>query len=271
MNFTYFNFEYNNDKSEVVSINIPNGLGKILFNIASAYTYSINNNKKLVFEKTNNNINKKLFTTFFSNKLNFTDIDNIKFKKIDNNNCIIEKDENNNIFLNGLYNSFIYLNSVDNSTRNFLRHLVYSNENYMYSTYDIYNSIKSYFTKINNKECLDNDLVSLHINVKDDVNIPYYNRALDLTDKTNVVIFSNNIEWCKNNKYRFNYNNKTLYFIDINIIEIEFILLTMIKHNIISNSHFSLMASYISYFDDKKTIIAPTSTVSFHEDITTVI
>ena len=170
-----------------------------------------------------------------------------------------------------LYNSFIYLNSNDNSTRNFLRHLVYSNENYMYSSYDIYNSIKSYFTKLNEKECLDDDLISLHIKVNNDVNIPYYNKALDLTDKSNVVIFSNNIEWCKKHKNKFNYNKKLLYFIDINIMEIEFIILTMIKHNIISDSHFSLMASYISYYETKKTIIAPSSSVSFHEDITNII
>ena len=163
------------------------------------------------------------------------------------------------------------MNSNDNSTRNFLRHLVYSNDNYMYSSYYIYNSIKSYFTKLNKKECLDDDLISLHIKVNYDVNILYYNKALDLTDKSNVVIFSNNIEWCKKNKNKFNYKNKTLYFLDINIMEIEFILLTMIKHNIVSESHFSLMASYISYYETKKTIIAPSSTISFHEDITNII
>lgn len=270
MQFTYFNFEYNNDKSNVVSINIPSGLGKILFNIASAYTYSINNDKKLAFKKHNDNITKKLFTSFFSNKLNIID-NGVEFKTLENDNCIIQKNDTNNIYLNGLYNSFIYLNSNDNSTRNFLRHLVYSNENYMYSSYDIYNSIKSYFAKLNDKECLDDDLISLHIKVNNDVNIPYYNKALDLTDKSNVVIFSNNIEWCKNNKNKFNYKNKILYFLDINIMEIEFILLTMIKHNIISDSHFSLMASYISYYETKKTIIAPSSTISFHEDITNVI
>tara|TARA_B110000003_G_C16654408_1_gene535752 strand:+ start:2592 stop:3404 length:813 start_codon:yes stop_codon:yes gene_type:complete len=270
MQFTYFNFEYNNDKSHVVSTNIPSGLGKILFNIASAYTYSINNDKKLAFKQQNDNISKKLFTSFFNNKLNIID-NEIEFKTLENNNCIIQKNDNNNIYLNGLYNSFIYLNSNDNSTRNFLRHLVYSNDNYMYSSYDIYNSIKSYFTKLNEKECLDDDLISLHIKVNYDINILYYNKALDLTDKSNVVIFSNNIEWCKKNKNKFNYKNKTLYFLDINIMEIEFILLTMIKHNIVSESHFSLMASYISYYETKKTIIAPSSTISFHEDITNVI
>jgi len=270
MQFTYFNFEYNNDKSNVVSINIPKGLGKILFNIASAYTYSVNNNKKLVFKQYNDDITKNIFSSFFNNKLNIID-NEIEFKTIENNHCIIQKNDTNNIYLNGLYNSFIYLNSNDNSTRNFLRHLVYSNEYNMYSAYDIYNSIKSYFTKKNNKECFDDDLISLHIKVNNDVNIHYYNKALDLTDKSNVVIFSNNIEWCKKNKNKFNYKNKIIYFIDINIMEIEFILLTMIKHNIISNSHFSLMASYISYYETIKTIIAPTSSISFHEDITNVI
>ena len=33
--FTYFDFTYNNDKKNVVSIDIPQSLGKQLFNIAT--------------------------------------------------------------------------------------------------------------------------------------------------------------------------------------------------------------------------------------------
>ena len=58
--FTYFDFTYNNDKKEVVTINMPQNLGKQLFNIATAYTYSVNNSKKLIFENIDNNtINKE--------------------------------------------------------------------------------------------------------------------------------------------------------------------------------------------------------------------
>ena len=271
---TYFDFTYNNDKKGVVSIDIPEKLGKQLFNIATAYTYSINNNKKLIFENIDNNIKKTYWKTLFNNNLNIIDSDKystISFKLIENNNFAIHNDNSENIYLKGDYYSFSYLKSKNNSTRNFLRHLVYSNEKYIYHAYELYNNIKKYFEEINNNECPDNYICSLHIKVNNNIDIEYYNEALNKIEQKNVVIFSNNIEWCKNNKDKFNFNNINLYFIDINIIEVEFILLSMFKHNIISNSNFSLMASYISYYETKKTIIAPSSTISFHEDITNVI
>lgn len=270
---TYFDFTYNNDKKGVVSIDIPEKLGKQLFNIATAYTYSINNNKKLIFENIDNNKKKTYWKTLFNNNLNIIDSDKystISFKLIENNNFAIHNDNSENIYLKGDYYSFSYLKSKNNSTRNFLRHLVYSNEKYIYHAYELYNNIKKYFEEINNNVCLDNDMCSLHIKVNNITDIEYYNEALNKIEQKNVVIFSNNIEWCKNNKDKFNFNNINLYFIDINIIEVEFILLSMFKHNIISNSNFSLMASYISYYDTKKHIISPKN-IETHEDVTCII
>ena len=43
----------------------------------------------------------------------------------------------------------------------------------------------------------------------------------------------------------------------------------MFKDNIISNSNFSLMASYISYYDTKK-YISP-NTIETHEDVICII
>jgi hypothetical protein len=88
-----------------------------------------------------------------------------------------------------------------------------------------------------------------------------------IANKKNVVIFSDDIEWCINN---FNvYANKeglyNVYFISDKIFkenelyiktDIEFILMSMFKNNIIANSYFSLWASFISYYKTK-IIIAP--------------
>jgi hypothetical protein len=306
-NLIYFDFNFNNDISEFVSIIIQGGLGNQLFQIATAYSYSIKNKKKLIFKYSDKLYNlyklerKSFWSTLFSDKLNVLNInefDNIKFliyneKKIYNYDYIPTV-SSNNILLFGYFQSFKYFEN-EKRTRNFLRHLVYSSEKYMYNVYNLYNSIKEYFSKIINKECLDDDIVSMHFrrtdyiltpnNYHNTLDINYYKNALDIVDRSCIVIFSDDIEWCKTNINDKLFNKEVfLYFVDINNVEIEFILLSFIKHNIISNSTFSLMASYISYYDTKKTIIAPQKWISdlqekefgkikeiYHSDITHII
>jgi hypothetical protein len=69
-------------------------------------------------------------------------------------------------------------------------------------------------------------------------------------------VFSDDIEWCKNN---FKIYDKDIYFIDdINNVSIELILMSFFKHNIIANSSYSWWTSYISNYDDNdKIVIAP--------------
>ena len=50
----FFDFNFNNDISEFVSITIQGGLGNQLFQIATAYSYSIRNKKKLIFKYNQN-------------------------------------------------------------------------------------------------------------------------------------------------------------------------------------------------------------------------
>jgi|TARA_Y100000389_G_scaffold177169_1_gene189208 hypothetical protein len=307
-NLIYFDFNFNNNINNYVSIIIQGGLGNQLFQIGTVYAYSIKNKKKLIFKYSNKlynsyNLERKSFwNTLFSNKLNVLNInefDNIKFLKYNEkkNYCYNEiPNDNNNILLFGYFQSFKYLEN-EKSTRNFLRHLVYSSENLMYETYELYNKIKRYFTNINNKECEDDDIVSMHFrrtdyiltpnNYHNSLDINYYINALKIVNRNNIVIFSDDIEWCKKN-----INNKVLdnekvniYFIDINNVEVEFILMSFIKHNIIANSTFSLMASYISYYESKKIIVAPKEWLSeiqiksynkeiediYHNDVTNII
>lgn len=278
--FTSFDFNFNNDKEKYLSVQICGGLGNQLFQIATAYVNSLKHNKKLVFktsDKLFNNYNltrKSFWNDLFSNKLNVlseTEYKDIKFKQVyepyNHRSVEFYLENNDNYELVGYFQSFKYFDDKFNS-RNFLRHLVYSSENYMYIAYNLYNKIKNYFTKINNTECTDSDMVTMHFrrtdyiltpnNEHNNLNFDYYIKAYNIADKNNVVIFSDDIEWCKNNiKSELFSNNTNLYFVDINCVEVEFILLSLFKHNIIANSTFSLMASYISYYDTKKIIIAP--------------
>lgn len=280
-NNIFFDFNFNNNYNTYITININKGLGHQLFKIATVYSYAIENNKSLIFLNDINN--KTYWGSLFSNKLNILDkkeFDNIEFIKEKELKPYIysefqEYTTQKNILLDGDFLSFKYFDN--NNTKNFLRHLIYSCDDYMYKAYDIYNSIKKYFNN-----CSDNDIVSMHFrkNIDNALDINYYIKALEKIDDNvnNIVVFSDNIEWCKKNISSDIFNKKYIYIVDIDNDEIEFILLSFIKHNIISNSTYSLMASYISYYDTAKTIIAPKKWLSninvteiYHKDITYII
>lgn len=258
MSNIYFDFNFNSNCLNYVSIKLKNGLGNKLLQLGVAYSYAINNNKRLVLFDEN-----VYYRYLFDNKIDIiTNTNNydIYNELISNNNT--------NILLDGNFRSFNNLKTNDNSTRNFLRNLVYSSNNLMYTTYNIYNALKSHFTKINNVLCEDDDIVSIHINVNnnDKIDINYYNNALNIVNRKNVIVFSDNIEWCKKNIIYDNYN---IYYSTFYQDEIEFILLSFIKHNILSNSLYGIMASYISYYETKKIIVAPVNNNNtYHEDIT---
>jgi hypothetical protein len=142
----------------------------------------------------------------------------------------------------------------------------------MYPAYYKYRDILDYF----GSDTKDNDMVSLHIrrgdylslsNYNYNLEMNYYKDALHIANKKNVVVFSDDIEWCINN---FNdYVNRegtyNVYFVSNKIYkenevlikdDIELILMSMFQNNIIANSCFSLWASFISFYKNK-IVVAP--------------
>ena len=94
-----------------------------------------------------------------------------------------------------------------------------------------------------------NDYVKLYSNVHVPQPIDYYNNALTLlpTD-LKVIIFSDDLEWCKNNFIGDRY-----VFID----EIDYIslyLMTKMKYHIVANSTFSWWGAWLS---DSEKVISP--------------
>ena len=177
------------------------------------------------------------------------------------------------IVLKGRYNTFKY---IGEALREKMINIVYSNEDIMYSAYYKYRDILNYFGD-NTK---DDDMVSLHIRRGDylslenyNYNLPmsYYRDALRIVNKKNVVIFSDDIEWCINNfnDYANRDDEYNIYYVSskifsdeelalgaTSIASTEFVLMSMFKHNIIANSYFSLWASFISYYKTK-IVVAP--------------
>lgn len=258
-----------NTKVEYVSCNICGGIGNQLFQIATTLDYANKYNKTPIFKNIINLYNqhgferKTQWNTLFNNKLNI--IHENDFNKIHFNtyNEIINNVYNEipkvrgNLLLNGYFQAYGY---ISKKTRENMQHLIYSNEDYMYNAYKLYDEIKKFFGSDD-----DNDYVSIHVRRGDYVYIQdfhnvldlnYYIKAYDIISKEkekNIVVFSDDIEWCKIN---FKIYDKKIYYVNTNDLCIDLILMSFFKHNILANSSFSWWASYISNYEDK-IVIAP--------------
>jgi len=178
------------------------------------------------------------------------------------------------VLLKGKYQTFNY---IDDSLRDKMVNIVYSNEDIMYPAYYKYREILDYF----GNDTKDDEMVSLHIRRKTGASRPllmcYYKEALRLANKKKIVVFSDDIAWCINNLGDYvncdggGYN---IYYVkDVSDPTIELITMSMFQHNIIADSYFSLWASFISYYTTKM-VIAPKHEYSnelYHKYITYII
>lgn len=252
------------------SVEIIGGLGNHLFQIAMLYLYAKHSKKQMVFkyqEQLPDQFNLPRKTFWFSLfKEQFKILRELEYKqigfhtlheKVHHKYMTLPYTYDNNILFKGYFQSFKY---IDDDIRQQMINLVYSNADLMHTAYNKYNEIKGNF------KCEDDDMVSVHIHRTDylllksyhhNLSIDYYKKALETVDKKYIVIFSDDIEWCKQNIDRTLYDYKDIYFVDINNVEIEFILMSMFQHNIIANSSFSIWASFISTYQQPKIIVAP--------------
>jgi hypothetical protein len=267
------------------SIEVSGGLGSQLFQIAYIISFLRLSKKnrikrKLIFKEGNASkdvYRKTHWNTLFQGLfrvVNASDFEKIAFNTF-NNEEIAHKyiepkaDIKDNVFFDGKYQTFKY---IDDSLREKMTNIIYSNEDIMYPAYYKYRDILDYF----GSDTKDNDMVSLHISRGDylslsnynyNLEMNYYKDALHIANKKNVVVFSDDIEWCINN---FNdYVNRegtyNVYFVSNKIYkenevlikdDIELILMSMFQNNIIANSCFSLWASFISFYKNK-IVVAP--------------
>lgn len=109
------------------------------------------------------------------------------------------------------------------------------------------------------------DYVNLYPNIHPPQSIEYYNKALSiLPDDMKVVVFSDDIFWC-----RQNFIGKRFIIID----EIDYIsiyIMSKMKHHIIANSSFSWWGAWMSNYDDK-IVIAPSKWFGDETDSTNIV
>lgn len=256
-----------------VSTEIMGGLGNQLFQIANviAYKHLIDENKEIIFkyeESLYNHFNlprKTYWHSLFKNQFNVineNEYNQINFFPI--HERVWHKNVVNtyikvpfSIQFKGYFQSFRYF---DENIRKIMRDYIYSNEELLAKTKDLYEEIKQSLDVTN-----DDDLISVHIRRTDyvlssdqhyNLQFDYYKQALEIANIKKIVVFSDDIQWCRDNFNKDIYNYDKIHFIDINDVAIEFLLLSLFKNNIIANSTFSLWASYISNHKNK-IIIAP--------------
>jgi hypothetical protein len=105
-----------------------------------------------------------------------------------------------------------------------------------------------------------NDSVSVHVRRGDYVNQPdhhpvqsvdYYYKALEIVGSKKVFIFSDDIEWCREN---IKIEGFDLNFMDISNPYISMYLMSRCENNIIANSSFSWWSSWLNQNPNKKVI-----------------
>lgn len=116
---------------------------------------------------------------------------------------------------------------------------------------EILNKIKKYHQYYNNisLHVRRNDYVKLYPEIHPPQTIEYYNNALrELPKDLYVLIFSDDLVWCKENFI----GNRFIFIDELDYIEIY--LMTQMKYHIIANSSFSWWGAWLS---DAEKIIAP--------------
>lgn len=110
------------------------------------------------------------------------------------------------------------------------------------------------------EELLSGNTCALHIRLTDYIrlkdyhyNLPleYYQKGMELISADKYLVFSDDIEWCKQN-----FNNPFCEFIETGDVYLDFFLMAQCKNFIIANSSYSYWSSFLCKHEDKQ-IIAP--------------
>ena len=126
---------------------------------------------------------------------------------------------------------------------------------------DLVKKLKEKFKNILSNSC------SLHIRRGDYLNLQEFHPVLDLeyynsaikkiynssTKNINFLIFSDDLDWCKNN---IRIESKTLNFIKQNDEILDLFLMSFCENNIIANSSFSWWGAWLNENENKK-IVTP--------------
>jgi len=241
----------------MIYVTLLGGLGNCLFQIANGMSLSLDNGVNVYFSLKTSSNRKNYYDSIFRN---LPRIEEPKGRVLKEKYFTYHKIKYyHGIKLYGYYQSEKYF-------INHKEHIINYLKEYMH---EIKTDLDEYFKIINNEHT-----ISLHVRRTDylkkkkyhyNQNDCYYRNAVDrLIEKLNInyetfkikytlVIFSDDIEWCRTWKFLIDYN---CHYVDKNNDVFELYAMSLCKHNIITNSSFSWWGAYLNNYMDK-IVIAP--------------
>lgn len=227
------------------------GLGNQLFCIATALSLSIDNNDKVVFPDLKDTRYKFYLNTIF-HKLNpgidKNFVENF-YKEKPYSSTIYEKiPYKQNLCIRGHFQSYKYFNHNRKQIIDLLKLPDYMIE-----------EVKSKYSDLINLK----DTVSVHFRRGDYLTLQgvyeilddeYYSNALSIIENySQIVVFSDDISWCKTKSI---FENKNTVFIENEFDVVDLYLMSKMKNNIIANSTFSWWGAFLNQNINKK-VVAP--------------
>jgi hypothetical protein len=228
-------------KEIMISCRLSGGLGNYMFQIAAAYTLANRVGTEALIDlssaikvqghidKYRSNIFRKVNEGRFNNKYNYHE------PSFSYNEIPLRDD----MKLNGYFQSDKYID----------RDIIL----------DLYKPDNEILKSLGMSMNINTETTSIHVRRGDYLQkldrhppqpIEYYREALEIIKpKSNILVFSDDIEWCKD-------NFSDVEFIEGNPDHIDLYAMSMCKNNIIANSSFSWWAAYLNINVGKK-VIAP--------------
>jgi hypothetical protein len=252
----------------IKSMSISADLGSQIMQYWSLYAVAKHNNLQIVFPESMSNFGfgykfQELLDVEFKLKPNefFKDFIPISMdQRLDIDSKMFNLDSNKNYSVENLFFYYHYWypkysNEIDN---------IKLNKKYYEEALNIFETLK-----IPNKE-----LVSIHVRRGDylshdhfcKLDTRYYEEALQEfipdIEKYHFLVFSNDIEWCKDNLIE----GEMVTFMPQGIDYVDLILMSLCDHNIIANSTYSWVAAYQNKNKNKK-VICPTNYVKSYSEV----
>ncbi len=243
----------------MIYFTLRGGLGNMMFQVASVTSIALSKNTQASFGSLDSHLSYLNGENHFNPKLNHShDYKHLNmFKNMLTSNAPI----NTKVYTY----PFHYLN-IDILENEAILDGFFQSEKYFIKNEkeirELFKPTQEVIDTINGKYChlLSGNTISLHVRRGDYVNnssnhppcaLSYYNKALDILGDDKVLVFSDDIEWCKDV-----FIGDRFIYIDNEKDYIELYMMSLCKNNIISNSSFSWWGAWLNKNKHKK-VIAP--------------